>query len=173
MSSLWFYDDPIDRLHQENLRFLNSCRFCVPTANEQLALARDAEALAMEHIREMGFIVSPTRRNERYDLCVEGARVEVKASAWYPNQRGGRYQACIHHHEADLVVFDCVNGDHHLFIIPMANITPRRNIAVWKYDPREYIGAWAIYLDAWEHLSDAVNAVHRSWQPPLFNLSEF
>lgn len=181
MSSLWFYSDPIDRLHQENVQFLTLQRFCPvvtgcdqqPGPNKQaqaMALAREAEGRVRDRIQAMGFQVSPTYHNRLFDLWVEGVRVEVKASGWYESPKGGRYQARIHHFNADVVVFDCVNGAHHYFVIPMADIKPHKNIAIWNYDPKSYLGRWAQYLEAWEYIAEAVQAACRMWQPPLFTL---
>jgi hypothetical protein len=61
-----------------------------------------------------------------------------------------------------------MNGSHHFFIIPMAIIIPHKNIAVWNHDPTKYAGQWLPYLEAWEHITEAVQAVCRMWQPPLF-----
>jgi len=191
MSSLWFYSDPIDRLHQENAQFLTLQRFMKPPENKRpqqmamaMAMAREAENRVMERIQEMGYHVSPTYHNRLFDLWVEGIRVEVKVSGWHESPKGGRYQARIHHFNADVVVFDCVNpfprdpwgagrfnrGAHHYFVMPMADVKPHKNLAIWNYDPSRYVGRWMPYLEAWEHITEAVQAACRMWQPPLFTL---
>jgi hypothetical protein len=121
-------------------------------------LAREAEQAVTERLEEIGYRVNPTSRNARYDLLVEGAaRVEVKASTYNEaaGQRGGRYQAHFHN-QADLLIFGCKNGSWHFFVIPVQDLGGRRNIAVWSEDPRDYVGQWTRYLEAWDYVGEVV-----------------
>jgi len=136
-------------------------------------LARDAERIVARLIRQMGYQVHPTTHKCPFDLWVSDAhgraiRVEVKISLYNNSPAGGRYQANIRqHHDADLLVFIARNGRDWPFIIPMADITPRRNIAIWSYCPGDYTGRWAGYLNAWP-LLDQIMA---GSQPADYQLS--
>jgi hypothetical protein len=121
-------------------------------------LAREAEQAVAERLEEMGYRVNPTSRNARYDLLVEDAtRVEVKASTYNEatGHRGSRYQAHFHN-EADLLVFACRNGSWYFFVIPAQDLGGRRNLAVWSEDPRDYVGQWMGYLEAWDYVPQVV-----------------
>lgn len=120
-------------------------------------LANMVERDVAQRLVEMGYLVTPTGHNTRYDLLVESCcRVEVKASTWRPALRGtGRYQALIHN-RADVIVFCCVNGSLHYFVIPAGELRERQNIAVWSYDPAAYQGQWAPYFQHWDALAEAV-----------------
>lgn len=163
----WFYQDPIDRLHHENLEFSrNQYRGQRKRSTAEQRLAWQAE----DRIKERwGHIwrISPTVKNAPWDLWIEGVKVEVKASRWYDHRRGGRYQAAIRNHQADIVIFDCINGTDHFHIIPMPAITPRKNIAVWSYAPEDSRGQWVSYLEAWDYLNEAIKTSQNAWQLPL------
>ena len=168
MSGFWFYTDPIDRLHQQALQNDRAARFRPPpNTDKNLALARRAEAEIMQRAGQRGYRSAQTTHKAPFDLWIEGVRVEVKAATWREAKNGARYQACIRQHQADILIFDCINGTDHFFIIPMAEITPRRNIAVWSYDPADYSGQWTPYLEAWPLLDQAVSQAGADWQPPL------
>jgi hypothetical protein len=126
-------------------------------------LAREAEQAVTERLEEIGYRVSPTSRNARYDLLVEGAaRVEVKASTYNEaaGQRGGRYQAHFHN-QADLLVFACRNGDWHFFVIPTEALGERRNIAIWSEEPERYTGQWRGFLEQWSVLPGIIDEARR------------
>lgn len=150
--------ETIDELHQENARFLRSQQYRRSPA-QKCVLARRVEARVARQLAAWGYQVCPTTHNAPFDLWVEGARVEIKAARWYCHQRGGgRYQANVRQHQADVLIFDCINGADHYFIIPMAVIVPRRSLVVTSHNPAAYGGQWAEFLDAWEHLAAAVEA---------------
>jgi len=122
------------------------------------AFARQIERDVMYLLAERGHLVTKQKRNARFDILVDDAlRVEVKASKWYANNHSGRYQANIHN-RCDLVVFVCVNGSHHHFVIPQHEIGDRSNIAVWSYEPEDYTGQWSPFLEAWPVLETAVQS---------------
>ena len=135
-----------------------------------LALANDAERLVATVARQMGYSARLTPHSHPYDIEVFDSagrvvRVEVKISTIQPNGTGYRYQARIHHHQADVVVFIARNGSDWPYVIPMAAIKPRLNIAISSKCPGNYSGQWARYLEAWRYLRRAVeNAVPRPVQ---------
>jgi hypothetical protein len=131
-------------------------------------LEEKATKKVMELAQAMGYRVNRTVKNCPFDLWIEGTRVEVKAATWHESKKGGRYQAAIRNHTADLVIFDCINGTHHFLIIPMPAIAPRKSIAVWSYNPGNSTGQWVGYLEMWTHLKQAIAAANQTWQPPLF-----
>ncbi len=171
MSTLWFYSDPIDRMHQENLQFLLAQRYRQPRSPRDYRFTeREAVQAIIEQAEDRGYRVNRTRGNAPFDLWIEGAKAEVKGATWHESLKGGRYQAAIRNHAADVLLFDCINGSHHIFVIPMAAIVPKTSIAIWHYDPACYVGKWTPYLDAWDCLDEAVRYANHVWQPPLFNL---
>jgi hypothetical protein len=136
-----------------------------------LLLSRQGEQKAIELICALGYQAYPTTANCPFDLWVndaEGraARVEVKTST-YSGQ--GRYQANIRQKkDVDLIIFFAKNGDWWPYIIPITAIGRRSNIAIWSECPGDYQGQWRVYLEAWQHLEQAVsNSQPRSWQLSL------
>lgn len=143
------------------------------TQQDHIRLAHQAEGLVAEIARSMGFTTLVTNHTHPHDLEVidsagRAARVEVKIALPHPNQRKWRYQARLHHHNADVLVFIARNGKDWPFVIPMADICPRTNIAISSYCPGDYSGQWAAYLEAWDHLRQAVQAAQPNpYQMPL------
>lgn len=172
MPGLWFYSNPIDRLHQENMQFLKAQQWPKPPAlaNDFRPVERAAVAEIMNQAGARGYRCSPTGNNDPFDLWIEGARVEVKAATYHnvETKQGGRYQANIRNHTADLLIFDCINGSHHLHFIPMVEIVPRRHIAIWSHDPARSRGQWLPFLEAWDYLEQAIFWANHQWQLPLF-----
>lgn len=161
---------------QENDRFIKSQGWQPARTEEQRrreALAAEAEEQVAELLRQMGYRVNPTTRNCAFDLWVadeadRAIKVEVKISLY----NGRRYQANIRHGKADLVVFIARNGSDWPYIIPMNEIGQRHNIAIWSKCPGDYKGQWQAYLNAWDHLHQAVSeAEPQSYQ--LSYLQEF
>lgn len=146
-------------LRQENDAFIKAQRH----KTEEIALYLEAEHLASETLRSMGYQVNPTPHKHPFDLWVSDpagrvARVEVKISTYGHHKRGGRYQANVRHHypEADILIFYARNGSDWPFIIPLADIAPRRNVTIWSHCPGDHHGQWAQYLAAWQHLHRAI-----------------
>jgi len=137
-------------------------------------LAREAERWVADRVQLMGYETHPTTHKCPFDLWVTDAeraiRLEVKISLYHTGKKGGRYQADIRHHDqAELVVFIARNGRDWPFVIPMGDIAPRRNIAIWSYCPADYTGQWANYLEAWDHLHQALEtAMPQARQLTLF-----
>ncbi len=146
---------------------------------ETQRLSREAEQIVDELVRKMGYRTNPTPHKCPFDLWVQdevgrAVRLEVKISQYHRAKKGrsgGRYQADVRHHDqADLLVFIARNSQDWPFVIPMADIAPRRNIALWSYHPEDYTGQWASYLQAWEYLHQAIKVAEpRSWQTPLLD----
>lgn len=163
---VWFYNDPVGRMHQEWLARDKRQKFLKPTnPNDYRGFERAGLAALSKLLGSMGWQAYPTANNEPFDLWVEGAKVEYKAARW---RAPGRYQAAIRNHQADVLVFDCINGARHYHVIPMAQIEPRKSIAVWSYAPEESTGQWAGFINAWHYLEQAINEANHVWQPPLF-----
>jgi hypothetical protein len=135
--------------------------------NERHQMAQQVEDKAIEQITPFGWPVSRTTHKCKFDLWVGDARVEIKGSNWRENK--GCYQANIRNHAADVLIFDAVNGTDHFFIIPMAEVAPRRTVEITSYDVNAYTGQWAVYLDRWDLLAQAVaQAPPRPKQLELF-----
>jgi hypothetical protein len=165
---LSLYHDSIDRLHQENLQFLKAQQYRRPRRRNYQA-EQQAVQVVCRVMKSRGLYISLTVKNAPFDAWVsetptsQAFRLEIKGATW-----GDRYQAAIRNYSADLLIFDCINSADHLFIIPMAAIKPRRNIAVWSRDPAAYRGQWAPYLNGWDHLEHALKiARHHPRQLPL------
>lgn len=159
--------DPIDRLHQENARFLQAQRFMRKPNYMPFSLFAEEEVI--NRVSGFGYRVTSTIHTCPFDLWVEGVRVEVKGSRW--NQRqpfGGRYQANIRNHQADILIFDCINGTHHFFVVPVGDIAHLSALSVTSYNVDDYTGRLAPYLEAWELLHQAIKTANNNWQPPLF-----
>jgi hypothetical protein len=173
--------DPIARLHQQQRRDQFIARVIVDERRrQQTRLAREAEQSVAKRLQALGYQVHATPHKCPFDLWVNdgrgAARVEVKLGLYHPSTHGGRFQAHIHN-EADLVIFIARNPSTSLgmygrdwpFVIPMPDIRPRRNIAIWSECPADYSGQWAAYLEAWQHLHQAVEQGQaRAWQLSLF-----
>jgi len=183
-------DDPLYwQMRQENEEFLSRQYWWwrhyqdgTLKNNRQLEaqrLSREAEQIVDELVQGMGYQTNPTSHKCPFDLWVRddvgrAVRLEIKISRYHQAKKGrsgGRYQADVrHHNQADLLIFIARNSQDWPFVIPMADIAPRRNIALWSYHPEDYTGQWAPYLQAWEYLHQAIEVAEpRSWQPSLFS----
>lgn len=136
-------------------------------------LAEKARNVAADLIRQQGYRVSHgTSGNLWVTDGQRVTRIEAKLAQHGQDRMGrDRYQAAIYKHAADVLIFVARNehGDYP-FIIPMSEVVPRRNISIWSRDPEDYSGQWAEYLNAWDHLHQAMQtAVSRDdWQLSLF-----
>jgi hypothetical protein len=158
-------------LRQENDQFIKQQQWqpaLSQAAVERKRLGTEAEEKVTEYLRALGYQVNPTPDNCEFDLWVAGSagraiRVEVKISLYH----GRRYQANIHHDQADLVVFIARNGQDWPYVIPMTEIGQRHNIAIWSKCPGDYKGQWKDFLNAWDHLHQAITEA----QPQSYQLS--
>lgn len=135
-----------------------------PSARQ--AMARRVVATILPWLLELGYPVNPTTHKCPFDLWVGGCRVEVKGSHWRPQKHC--YQASVRNHEADILIFDAINGADHFFIIPMADVSPRATVEITSYDVTAYKGRWIAYLERRDILQQAVNDLTR--QLPLGGL---
>lgn len=128
----------------------------------RLRLATEAENLVAGQVRALGYEAHLTTPNCPFDLWVADsqgrtARVEVKLSFYHPNKGGGRYQADVRQGSGcDLLIWICRNGRDWTYVIPIADLAARRNLAIWSYCPGNYTGQWHSYLGAWDHLHQVV-----------------
>jgi hypothetical protein len=123
--------------------------------NQCQAFAGEVEGKAIRKVsRLLGVEVHPTTHKCPFDLFVGGVKVEVKGSHWQHKAR--RYQAAVRNYEADVLLFDAVNGIDHWFVIPMDMIAPRRQVEVYSYHVESYKGRWAAWLEAWDVLDEIV-----------------
>lgn len=153
----WEEQAILQQYRQEQRKREMIARYASVAGRQQaLRLARIAQERIIRKIEQMGFIVHQTTPNAPWDLWVGGCRVEAKASNW--QQKAQRYQANVRHHQADVVIFDAINGTDHYFIIPMQEIQPRKSIEVYSYDVLDYSGQWAEYLEQWDVLIQAIEA---------------
>lgn len=129
-------------------------RFYRPAGYNHKTFARSVETKIAQQIALLGYSVRPTRPNARFDLWAGGAKVEVKGSRW--NDDRHRYQAAVRNYEADVLIFDAVNGTDHLFVIPMTMVIPKKTIEICSYDVARYAGQWAAFLEAWNWLHQII-----------------
>lgn len=137
-------------------------------------LGAEGESVIVEMIRQRGLQVNLTTKQCPFDLWVadsqgRAARVEVKTSLYHR----GRYQANIRQHTAvDLLIFLAKNGAWWPYLIPIAAIGSHHNIAIWSACPGDYKGQWSSYLNAWQHLEQAITARPQNWQLSLLDTRE-
>jgi hypothetical protein len=159
-------EDDLARLHLTQQRYDKSQRFTAPferALDPRRVLARRIEQNVRERIESLGLICAKTSHKANYDLLVQGIRVEVKASRW----DGCRYEANLRSNDADLLVFACIDGAVHFFVIPFDQVRGRTVIKITRHDPRDYLGQFMRYYEAWDLLDDLVRAGRNSWQPNL------
>jgi hypothetical protein len=139
---------------------------------ERLRQSRQAEEKVAQFIRdEFGYQVHSTTANCPFDLWVAGgpdraARVEVKLATLHDNKGRNRFQADVRQSaDVDLLIWLCRNGRDWHYIIPIADLRGRRNLAIWSACPGNYRGQWSHYLEAWDYLRQVVENTHqRVWQ---------
>jgi len=130
-------------------------------------MARQIEQLVRERLKLRGYSVTGTPHQAKYDLLVEGVRVEVKAATW----NGECYQANLHSNRADVLVWGCLDGALHWFVIPFAEMRGRKKIEISRHDPRDTIGQWLRFYEAWEIIDEFVSVGCNAWQPALEGLA--
>lgn len=126
--------------------------------DDRMQLGRRVESLAAEALRDRGHCVIMTSHKTPYDILAGGARIEIKASRRYPHAKGGgRYQAAIRNHKADVFIMACCDDNEvkGWFILPAAELEGQRTMAIWS-DPQNYTGKWAPFLEAWDIADRAI-----------------
>lgn len=148
------------RQEQQRARFVRWGRNVDP----RRMLANRIEQQVKARLEGMGYRVSRTGHNERWDLWCEGVRLEVKASHWR-----GRYQANLRGNDADLLILACVNGKISFFVIPWGEVAGLAHLAIWSEEPAATAGRWARFYEAWDLVGELVaNPPAGPWQLPLF-----
>lgn len=159
----------IQELRQEQRNREMWLRWCAkhPEQADIYTFYRQVQDKAKTKIETMlGVKAIPQTYKSPYDFLVGNVTVEIKGTRW--QKKAQRYQADVRHHIADIVLLDAVNGSDHWFIIPMADIAPRRKIEVYSYNVERYRGQWCGYLEAWFLLVEMViKTPPRAAQLPL------
>jgi len=130
------------------------------------ALAHQVESDIAGRLRAQGYHVARTAPNARFDLLVNGLRVEVKAATWSPDR--GRYAANLRGNQADVLVFGCQNSALHYFVIPFDRVRGQHFLQVSSHDPERYAGRWRAYLEAWYVLDELIARGVNHWQTTLW-----
>lgn len=159
-------EDDLARFHFAQQRYDKSQRFTAPcdrALDPRRALSRRIERHVRERIEVRGIACTKTSHTARYDLLAQGIRIEVKAARW----DGCRYEANLRSNDADLLVFGCLDGDLHFFVIPFDQVAGKTVIKITRHDPRDYLGQFMAYYEAWDLLDDLVRAGRNAWQPDL------
>jgi len=162
-------DDGLFEMHELNRKLDNRVRQAILFGTDRRldprrVLARQVEHQVRELLEERGFTVTGTSHQERFDLLVQGIRVEVKASRWYD-----RYICNLHGNDADVLVWACVDGAAHYFVIPFQDVRGLTVIKVQSHNPREYCGKWMRWYGAWDLIDELVASGRNAWQPALWS----
>lgn len=123
-------------------------------------LARLAETQARERIEAMGLRAVKQAHSARFDLMVEGLRVEVKASRW----DGKRYEANLRGNQADVLLFGCLDGKWSWFVIPFEVVDGLTVIKVTTHDPADYMGRYTPFYEAWDLVRERAAMVRSPYQ---------
>ena len=170
LPSLAFTEEDLDRLlHKWNeeskrSRWTLAAAGCAKKRDPRRELAKWVEGEARARLAGLGYTVTRMGPLDHFDLLVEGLRVEVKGATW----SGCRYEANLRDNEADLLVFGCLDGSLHFFVMPFDVVRGRTVIKVTSHDPRDYMGRWAPYYEAWAWVADLKATCVNPWQLPLF-----
>ena len=143
-------------------RFINYDRALDP----RRTLARAVERDVRDRLALQGHAVSGTSHTCNYDLLADGIRVEVKAARW----DGQRYEANLRSNVADILILACISSIPNslfYFVIPFGQVAGKTVIKITSHDPRDYIGQWMSYYNAWDIIDDLVRAGRNPWQPVL------
>jgi hypothetical protein len=158
------------RLHMAQQHWDKAQRFTAPATyalDPRRVLARRVERIVRERIEALGIRCAKTGHTRNFDLLAQGVRVEVKASRW----DGVRYEANLRSNDADVLVFGCLDGELHFFVIPFDQVAGRTVIKITSHDPRDYLGRFMRYYEAWDLLNDLIRAGRNAWQPELLGAS--
>jgi len=163
-------EEAIARLHAkaqaDDRRVRQSFVFAIQERDPRRQLADAIELKVKWRLEDLGYLVVAQTHKERFDLLVQGVRVEVKAATW----DGEQYQANLHGNQADVLVFACIDGAAHYFVIPFGEVSSLRMLKISSHDPRDYIGKWMRYYAAWELIDELVAAGCNAWQPALMEI---
>lgn len=157
------------RLHESEQAWAKAQRFTIAWTTERdprRELADQVEGMALDLLIRRGHFCVPTRHKEHFDLLVEGVRIEVKAANW----DGEKYTCQLRRNRADVLVWACLNGDAHWFVIPFGQVAGLKALKIGQHDPRDYHGKWMRYYGAWEIVDELVAAGVNAWQPALMEV---
>ncbi len=165
-----FNEEALARLHEMNRRMDNRVRQAIMFGADRRMDPRRVLSRRFEHevraiLAGRGLIVTGTQHKESFDLLVQGIRVEVKASRW-----SGRYICNLHGNDADVLVWACVDGEVHYFVIPFEDVRGLTVIKISSHDPRDYCGRWMRWFGAWDLIGELVAAGRNAWQPALMEV---
>lgn len=146
----------LHELRQEQRQREMIARRVTTQRQERQRRARMDEERIIRYLERMGYPVHPTVYHCPFDVWAGNCRIEIKVSSWQPKQR--RYLGNIRHHEADILLFDAINGQDHFFVIPMTEVKPRKTLEIYSYHVTRYKGQWAAYLENWSILDRAIAA---------------
>ena len=65
------------------------------------------------------------------------------------------------------LVFCCLDGQAHYFVIPFGEIRGKTVVEITRHDPRDITSRWLRYYEAWDILTDLIRAGRNAWQPQL------
>ena len=123
---------------------------------------------ATAQLEYQGFRVKSQSHKAHFDLLAIGddgaLRVEVKASTW----NGEQYQANLRGNDCDVLLFGCLDGRLHWFVIPWAEVRGRRVVKVSSHDPTDYTGRLTAFYDAWDTLPGLARSARNPYQPELW-----
>lgn len=158
-------EEGLRRLHQTEWQWSRRQRFVLAEweLDPRRVLARQVEHLVRDILADRGYVVSGTRHKERFDLLAQGVRIEVKAARW----DGEKYVCNMHGNSADVLVFACIDGEAHYFVIPFGEVAGLHMLKISQHDPRDYCGKWMRYYSAWDYIDELVSAGVNAWQPRL------
>ena len=169
-------EEMLERLHrqasQATLHFVYTMKAMMSTRRKRdprRVMADLMEQRVRTLLEGRGLFVTGTRHKESFDLLAQGVRIEVKAATW----DGRRYQCNLHDNKADVLVWGCLDGTVHWFVIPFGEVRglpPSRGLRVLNitsHDPRDYVGKWMPFYERWETIDELVAAGRNAWQPAL------
>ena len=99
------------------------------------------------------------------------ACVEVRLAKFTPNK--ARHQASVQTKQpVDLLILMLRDktANYYPYVLPLSVIGNRYNVSIWEENPVNYTGRWAKYMNAWEHLHQAVSQAppRDQWHLSLF-----
>lgn len=160
------------RLHHEAQLWDRRQRYVLDGSHDdRQPLARRMVHYVREKLTERGHVVTGMRHKAAYDLCDQGVRIEVKVSRW--DDREARYEANLRDNNADLLVWGCLDGDLHCFVIPFDQVVGKTVIKITSHDPRDYCGKWMRWYETWDVIDELVAAGYNAWQPALGEIGDW
>ena len=166
----WITEADLARLHEREWTWARRQRYVLydPARDHRNPLARYMVRYVRDKLTERGHIVAGMRHKAAFDLCDQGVRIEVKVSRW--DDRENRYEVNLRDNDADVLVFGCLDGDLHCFVIPFDQVAGKTVIKITSHDPVDYMGQWMRWYEAWDVIDELVAAGRNAWQPELLEM---